>query len=54
MTKTRYRDAWREFPPSWFEGVDVATRVAAPAYNAAVNRFGVKCGQDLLAWESSG
>lgn len=54
VTRCRYTGAWREFPAAWFAGLDVPTRAAAPVYDAAVNRYGVRCGQDLLAWESSG
>jgi hypothetical protein len=54
VTGKTYVDAWREFPPDWFAGLDVRKRVAAPTYDARVNRYGVSCGQGLLEWESSG
>ncbi len=48
-----YVDAWRELPSSWVAGLDVGSRLAAPAKNPAVNRYGVDCGQDLRQWEES-
>lgn len=46
-------DAWRELPPAWLAGVNVARLVASPRYDTAVNVFRVKSGTDLRAWEST-
>ena len=54
VTRRVYREAWREFPASWFAGLDVAKTVASPVYRAEVNRYGVACGQSLEAWQASG
>ena len=54
VTRRAYSEAWREFPPAWFAGLDVAKLVASPVYRKEVNRFGVACGQSLEAWQSSG
>lgn len=43
-----------EFPPSWFEGLDVATRVVSSRYDAAVNEYKVKSGNPLDFWEAKG
>lgn len=54
VTRTWYRDAWREFPAAWFAGLPLKQKVCNPKYNAAMNTYAVKCGQDLPEWESSG
>lgn len=43
-----------EFPQDWFSGLSIAKQVASPVYRESVNRYGVKSGTDLLAWEASG
>ena len=53
VTGRVHEGAWRELPQAWLAGLSVPTRLAAPAYNAAVNRFGVRSGQDLRDWEGS-
>jgi len=53
VTGLSYRDMWRCVPPEWLTGLSKA-QYAAPRYDASVNAFGVKCGQSLDAWESSG
>lgn len=50
VTKKRYEDAWKEFPSEWFDGMNIKTQIANPVYRPAINRHGVKCGQDLDAW----
>lgn len=47
-------DVWKEFPKDWFEGLDVAKWVSSPDYDENVNKYKVKCGQSLEAWEGSG
>mmetsp|Transcript_11676 Transcript_11676/g.39465 ORF Transcript_11676/g.39465 Transcript_11676/m.39465 type:complete len:276 (-) Transcript_11676:108-935(-) len=54
VTGETYRDAWREFPEDWFEGLDVRRQVASATYRPDVNKYSVKCGADLDQWESSG
>lgn len=53
VTGRVHEGAWRELPQAWLAGLSVPTRLAAPAYNAAVNKFGVRSGQDLRDWEGS-
>jgi len=40
--------------PDWIEGLDKKQYLTNTKYNAAVNKFGVKCGGSLGMWESSG
>lgn len=40
-----------EFPPSWFEGLDV-NMYAARRYDASRNRYGVVAGKDQAFWET--
>jgi len=55
VTHQQYgEEVWRELPPDWFEGLDVATQVASPNYRTDVNKYKAKCGQGLKEWESSG
>jgi hypothetical protein len=54
VTGETYQDAWTEFPPDWYEGLDLKRHVASQEYSNAVNRYKVSCGGDLHMWESSG
>jgi len=53
VTGKVHADAWRELPADWLASLDVKKLVAAEAYDAGVNRYGVSCGLDLREWESS-
>jgi len=44
----------KEYPDSWFEGLDVPKQITSSIYDPKVNTYKVKCGQSLLAWEESG
>ena len=48
------KGAHKEFPAEWFAGVSVPTAITCSKYNEEANKYGVKCGSDLLAWESKG
>eukprot|EP01039_Chlorochromonas_danica_P011012 gene11012-12260_t len=54
VTTLTYRDAWREFPVDWFEGLDIARCVISERYDPSVNTYAVHCGGDLKEWEESG
>ena len=62
VTKTTYKDAWKELPDDWLEGLDIKTQVASQTYRTSINRYGVNCGVKtdksdsfgLKAWETSG
>jgi len=47
-------DAMRGLPKSWFEGIDLKKKVTSSTYDKNVNKYKVKCGSTLEAWESSG
>ena len=32
VTKTTYKDAWKELPEDWLEGLDIKTQVASQTY----------------------
>ena len=46
-------EAMRGFK-SWFEGIDLKTKITSSKYDKKVNKYGVKCGSSLEAWENSG
>ena len=62
VTGESYKDAWKELPPAWLEGVDVKKYVSSKTYRPEVNTYGVNCGVKvdksdsfgLKAWENSG
>lgn len=62
VTNTSYKDAWRELPESWIDGLNIKREVASSTYRVSVNRYGVNCGGKadkkdtfgLVAWETSG
>ena len=41
-------------PKDWFKGLDIDTMVISSKYDKNVNKYKVKCGSSLEAWESSG
>ena len=43
-----------EFPPEWFERLNVDKMVTSPNYQKEVNKYGVKSGNDLDFWEQKG
>lgn len=43
-----------EFPPDWFDGLDVSRTVTSEVYHKDANRYGVKSGNDLAFWEGKG
>ena len=56
VTDTKYTSpsVIREYPKSWWRGIDVARTVTAEVYDKNVNKYGVKCGSSLEFWESKG
>jgi len=55
VTRKSYGDTvYKEFPASWFEGLDIAKQVTSSRYNVSVNRYLVKSGNSLEHWESRG
>ena len=47
-------EAMKGLPKSWFQGLDIDKQVASPTYDKKVNKYKVKCGSSLEAWEGSG
>ena len=56
VTKKHYKseDVIKEYPKSWFKGIDIEKMVTSSKYDKKVNKYGVKCGSDLEDWEKSG
>ncbi|EOD46649.1 hypothetical protein UCRNP2_6619 [Neofusicoccum parvum UCRNP2] len=48
------RDDWRELPPAWTDGLDAPRVLTSETYDAAVNKYGVACGQSIEEWEAAG
>jgi hypothetical protein len=48
------KQAMKGLPKYWFKGLDIDTMVASSTYDKKVNKYKVKCGSSLEAWESSG
>jgi hypothetical protein len=47
-------DAHLELPAQWISGLNISKCIASPTYDAKVNKYKVKSGQDLRDWEESG
>ena len=47
-------EAMRGLPKSWFQGLDMKTMVTSSTYDKKINKYKVKCGSTLEAWENSG
>ena len=47
-------EAMKGLPKSWFKGIDVETMVTSSKYDKKINKYKVKCGSTLEAWENSG
>lgn len=55
ITKKKYGpEVWEELPEDWLEDLDVGRQVASPVYDAAENKYKVKCGASLEDWEKAG
>jgi hypothetical protein len=48
------KQAMKGLPKEWFKGLDIDTMVISSKYDKKVNKYKVKCGSTLEAWESSG
>ena len=47
-------EAMRNLPKSWFKGIDIKKKITSKTYDKQVNKYKVKCGSSLEAWENSG
>jgi hypothetical protein len=56
ITKKHYKgkQVIKEFPMSWFKGIDIDTMIISSKYDKHINKYGVKCGSSLESWEDSG
>lgn len=54
VTSRSYKNAWKEFPSSWFAGLDIETEVASSDIDLSINKYGVWSGTSLEYWESKG
>ena len=56
VTNKNYKgkEVINEFPKHWFNGLDIDKMVTSQKYDKNVNKYGVKCGSTLEAWEGSG
>lgn len=54
ITKKKYKDQWKEFPKSWWKGLDIEKELTSPICHPSLNKYGVKSGTSLRYWESKG
>ena len=47
-------EAMRGLPKAWFQDLDMKTMVTSSTYDKKINKYKVKCGSSLEAWENSG
>jgi hypothetical protein len=43
----------KKLPDDWFKGLNIDTKITSSKYDKKINKYGVKCGSSLEAWESS-
>jgi len=55
ITKRNYtsNQVTKEYPKSWFKGIDIKKMVTSPNYDKKVNKYKVKCGSSLEDWEKN-
>ena len=53
ITGRKYKNAHKEFPKSWFRGLDIDKQITRPysKYSKQVNKYKVKVGMTLKDWE---
>jgi hypothetical protein len=54
VTGHKYSQAWLEYPPDWFEGLEQGIHYASLEFRKDVNYYKVACGSDMKAWEDNG
>ena len=56
ITKKKYtsKDVIKEYPKSWFNGINIDTMVTSSKYDKQINKYKVKCGSSLKTWETNG
>ena len=55
ITKKKYTSGQviKEYPKSWFKGLDIQKMVTSPDYDKKMNKYKVKCGSSLETWEKN-
>ena len=55
VTKRKYtaKQVIKEYPKSWFSGLDIEKMVTSPTYDKNVNKYKKKCGSSLEDWEKN-
>ena len=53
ITGEKYKDVYLQYPNSWWKNINVKKQLTVPwsEYNKKSNKYGVKVGQTLEAWE---
>lgn len=51
ITKRNYKNKHREFPKSWFEGLDINKFITSSECVKSINKYGVTSGTSLKYWE---
>lgn len=54
ITKKNYANVHKEFPAEWFKNINEKTMITNNKCQPSINKYGVKAGSSLLAWEESG
>ena len=54
VNKKEYKNQHKELPKNWFNGLNIDEYVTRDKYNVKINKYKVKAGSSLTAWESSG
>ena len=54
VTKKKYSKEWKEFPDSWWKGLDKSIYLESPIYDKTINRYGVDCGAKLNKYDKFG
>ena len=56
ITNKNYKskDVIKEYPKSWFRGLNIDTMIISPKYDNNINKYKVKCGSSLETWEKNG
>lgn len=52
--KKKYADQHKEYPQSWFRGIDINKYVISPTCDKTVNKYKVTSGTSLDYWEERG
>ena len=54
VTNKHHANVHKEFPSSWFKGLKEEEMVTSSTCNENINKYGVRAGSSLKAWEESG